>query len=203
MRGAVRRVVAGVQVRQRALEARVERRWPRLYDSRHAVEGVGRLVWPLVGPIVAAVLFALVVAPIIALLAGLIALLHLAGLTLPRLPDVDLPGLPDVHLPGWLRSVLDAVGDVVSSIAGALADASEVLKWPIIVALVIAGLFRSRAAMRRRAEAEAIGEAELRRRLLARLSAVEAKARAADGETVGAVARPGLLDRLAAEADDG
>lgn len=189
----MRRVVVDVQERQRALEARVERRWPRLYDSRHAVQGVGRLVWPIVGPVIAAVLFALVVAPIIAVIAGIIALLHLAGVTLPHVDLPDLPGLPDVRLPAWLRSILDTVGDVLSWIATAAGDVAAILKWPALAVLVLGGVLQSRTAMRRRADAEAVGERELRRRLAVRLAAVEAKARAAGEDTVGAVARPGPM----------
>jgi hypothetical protein len=66
--------------RRRRLELWLEHRYPKLYDARHADTGVGRALWPLVGPLLAA----LIVLPIVALLAALVALLGLHA------PSIDL-----------------------------------------------------------------------------------------------------------------
>jgi len=86
-----------VRVRQRRLEAKLERRFPGLYDARHAAQGLSRAVWPLLGPL----LTALVVVPILALLAWLVAQLGLEAPSID-LPSVDLPEVPfpDVTAPG-------------------------------------------------------------------------------------------------------
>ena len=51
----------------------MERRFSGLYEARHAASGLGRALWPLVGPL----LSALLVLPVVALLVGLDALLDL------------------------------------------------------------------------------------------------------------------------------
>ncbi|WP_210491363.1 hypothetical protein [Patulibacter sp. SYSU D01012] len=165
-----RRGVRAVPARVRAIRTRaerwVERRHPRLYDARHAASGLGRLLGPLVGP----VLFALVVVPVVALLAGLVALLGTLGITLPSvsLPDVDLPA---IHPPDWLR----AVGRVL----GAIFDVAVQVARPVAVgAAVLYGVLRTREAWRARRRAEAVGQTELRRRLLVALAASFALLRA-------------------------
>lgn len=171
------RVVRAAEDRVERLERAVERRWPRLYDLRHAANGVGRLVGPLIG----AVLALAILAPLLALLAALGALVDLLGVDVPavELPDVSLPS---VGVPGWLHDV----GAVFSAIGGWIAAVASALQWPAIVALVVGGLVRSRNAVRRRAAADRIGRDELLRRLASSLAAVEAAARARGTRTVGA-----------------
>lgn len=53
-----------VLARQRRVETWLERRYPKLYDARHAARGFGHALWPLLGPLLAA----LVLFPVIALL---------------------------------------------------------------------------------------------------------------------------------------
>jgi len=88
-----------MRARQRRLEGWLERRVPALYDMRHAATGIGRALWPLLGPLLAA----LILLPLIALLAWLVALLGLEAPSID-LPSVDLPDipLPDITAPAWL-----------------------------------------------------------------------------------------------------
>lgn len=98
-----------VRARQRRLEMWLERRYPKLYDARHAATGIGRALAPLLGPL----LTALIVLPVLALLAGLVALLGLQAPSID-LPSVNLPDIPfpDITAPGWLRAIGDAIGAV-------------------------------------------------------------------------------------------
>jgi hypothetical protein len=50
-RGRAVALYRSVRARQRRLELRLERRSPMLYDSRHAATGIGRALWPLIGPL--------------------------------------------------------------------------------------------------------------------------------------------------------
>ncbi len=151
--------------RRARLERWVERRHPALWDARHAVEGVGRLLGPLIG---AAVLLVLL-APLLALLAALAALLDVLDVDLPSvsLPSVPLPSidLPSVDAPGWLRDVARVLGDVLGVVG-------QVLRWAVLAGGAAYGIHRTRRARRRRLAAEAVGRDELLRRLLAALEAV-------------------------------
>ena len=100
-----------VVARQRRLEQRVERRYPRLYDARHGVSGISRLLWPLIGPLLAV----LILYPLVVLLVWLVGLLDLRAPVID-LPSINLPDIPfpSVTTPGWLRAVGDAVGAVWS-----------------------------------------------------------------------------------------
>jgi hypothetical protein len=162
--------------RRRRLELRLERRYPTLYDARHAATGIGRALWPLVGPLLAA----LIVVPTVALLAALVALLGIHAPSI-HLPSVHLPdiSLPHVTAPGWLRAVGHVIGAVLSVLA-------PVLKYGALAAAVVIGLRRTRRVRRERAEAERVGRRELLRRLAVVLAAAEARARARDAATVGA-----------------
>lgn len=164
-----------VRVRQRRLEAKLERRFPGLYDARHAAQGLSRAVWPLLGPL----LTALVVVPILALLAWLVAQLGLEAPSID-LPSVDLPEVPfpDVTAPGWLRAIGEALGT--------LGAAS---KYLVIAGAVVLGVRRTRSTRRQRAEAERLGRVELLRRLAVALGAVEAVARQRGGGTVTAAVK--------------
>jgi hypothetical protein len=166
--------VDGARARQRRLEAWVERRYPALYDGRHAAAGVGRLLWPMIGPI----LMALVILPVVAVLAGLVyALLALLGALGVEPPSVDLPTipLPDVTAPGWLRWLGRALSDALGPVARVL----------VVVGAVVYGIHRTRSARRTRREAEALGRTELVRRLTVALAATERRAREAGAPTVG------------------
>jgi hypothetical protein len=162
--------------RQRRLERWLEQRYPKLYDARHAVTGIGRALWPLVGPLLAA----LIIVPIVALLAALVALLGIHAPSID-LPAVDLPDIPFPHItaPGWLRAIGDAVVAVLSVVG-------PVLTYGGLAAAVVIGLRRTRQVRRKRAEAEQLGRRELLRRLAVVLAAAEAGARARDATTVGA-----------------
>jgi hypothetical protein len=158
--------VDGARARQRRLEAWVERRYPALYDGRHAAAGVGRLLWPLIGPI----LMALVVLPVVAVLAGLVyALLALLGALGVEPPHVDLPTIPwpDVTAPGWVRWLGEALSDVLEVLG-------PVARVVVVGGAVVYGIHRTWAARRTRREAEALGRAELMRRLGVGLSAIYA-----------------------------
>ncbi|WP_354702146.1 hypothetical protein DSM112329_02499 [Paraconexibacter sp. AEG42_29] len=152
------------------LERRLEARYPRLYDLRHAAEGVGRVVWPVLGPLLAA----LVLLPLLAFLAGLWALLGVAGLQFspPSIPWPSIPW-PSITAPGWLRSIGDALGAVLSVVLA-------VGKYVALTALLVAGIAQTVTARRRRAAAEAIGREELLRRLATGLTRV--RDRAAPGD---------------------
>lgn len=172
------RVVAAyraVRARQRRLEIWLERRYPTLYDARHAATGIGRAVWPLLGPLLAA----LILLPVVALLAGLVALL---GLTAPSidLPAVDLPEIPfpNITAPSWLRAIGDAVGAVLSVLG-------DVAKYLLLAGAVVLGVHRTREVRHKRTAAEQVGRSELLRRLAIGLSAVEARARSQAATTVG------------------
>jgi hypothetical protein len=152
--------------RRARLERWLERRHPALWDARHAVEGVGRLLGPLIG---AAVLLVLL-APLLALLAALAALLDVLDLDLPSIspPSLPLPSieLPSVDAPGWLRDVARVLGDVLGVLG-------QVLRWAALAGGAAYGIHLTRRARRRRRlEAEAVGREELLRRLLAALEAV-------------------------------
>ncbi len=168
-----------MQARRRRLESWVERRWPALYDARHAARGLARLLGPLVGPLIGALLFALVVAPVLALIAGL----HLLGLDLPdvHLPTIDLPA---IHPPAWLRAVGRVLGDALDVVAG-------VAKVLVIAGAVVYGISRTRRARRDRAAAEALGRTELLRRLAVALAVVRDDATAGGRELLD----PGRTDR--------
>ncbi len=155
----------------------MERRYPALYDGRHAAAGIGRLLWPLIGPLLAA----LVLLPVVAVLAGLVyALLALLGALGVEPPRVDVPTipLPDVSAPGWLRWLGDAVSDVLD----VLGPIARVL---VVGGAVVYGIHRTWSARRTRREAEALGRTELVRRLGVALAATEERARAAGATTVG------------------
>lgn len=174
-RGRLRAIAARARDTRARAERWAEQRHPRLYDARHAASGLGRLLGPLVGPF----LFALVVLPVVALLAGLVALLGTLGITLPSvsLPSVDLPAL---HPPDWLRAVGRALGAVLEVVA-------DVARPVAIGAAVLYGVLRTREAWRARRRAEAIGQAELRRRLVVTLAAVAAQRAAAEPPAADAV----------------
>ncbi|MDX8152659.1 hypothetical protein SK069_13720 [Patulibacter brassicae] len=144
--------------RRARLERWLERRHPALWDARHAVEGVGRLLGPLIG---AAVLLVLL-APLLALLAALAALLDVLDLDLP---SISLPSVPSVDAPGWLRDVARVLGDVLGVLG-------QVLRWAALAGGAAYGIHLTRRARRRRLEAEAVGREELLRRLLAALDAI-------------------------------
>ena len=133
--------------RWRQVELRLERRYPKLYDARHAAGGVGRALGPLLGPL----LFALLVLPVLALLANLLPAM---GLSTPSidLPSVDLPQLPapNITAPGWLQ----AVGDIIGAILSVLGLAA---KYLVAVVVVILGVHRSREAHRRRTATGRVG----------------------------------------------
>lgn len=156
--------------RRRRFERALERRWPKLYDARHAATGVGQALWPFVGPLLAA----LILLPIVALLAALVAVLDI------DLPPIDLPAipLPDVSAPGWLRAIGDAVGAVFAAVA-------SVAHYVVIACAVALGLHRTRAARRRRIAAEQVGRDELLRRLATALRAAEARALHVGATSVG------------------
>jgi hypothetical protein len=168
------RAYRALQARQRRLERRLERRYPRLYDARHAATGIGRAMWPLVGP----VLMALLVLPILAVLAALVAMLHLHAPSVD-LPAVDLPSipLPDVDAPAWLT----AVGHAIAAFFSVVGTAS---RYVVLALAAILGVRRTREVRRKRTAAERIGRPELLRRLAVTLSTVEARARAQNAATV-------------------
>lgn len=165
--------------RQRHLERWVERRYPKLYDARHAATGMGRALWPLLGPL----LMALVLLPIIAVIAALVAVLDIQApsIDLPSidLPAVDLPSLPlpDVSTPGWLR----AVGDALAAVFGVIGPAAKYVALACAAAL---GIHKTRQVRRKRTAAELIGRPELLRCLAVVLGAVEASALARGAATV-------------------
>jgi hypothetical protein len=165
-----------LRARRRRLERWLEQRYPKLYDARHAATGIGRALWPLVGPL----LVALIVVPIVAVLAALVALLGIHAPSID-LPSVDLPDIPFPHItaPGWLRAIGDAIG-------AALSVLGPVAKYAALAAAVVIGLRRTRQVRRKRAEAEQLGRRELLRRLAVVLAAAEAGARARGATTVGA-----------------
>jgi hypothetical protein len=164
-----------VRARQRRLELWLERRYPALYDARHAATGIGRALWPLVGPLLAA----LIVLPIVALLAALVAMLGIHAPSI-HLPSVDLPdiALPHITAPEWLRAVGHALG-AARSVLG------PVLQVLGLTAVVMIGLHRTRQVRRKRAAAERVGRTELVRRLAVALRAAEATARARGAATLG------------------
>ena len=129
------------------MELRLERRYPKLYDARHATAGIGRALGPVLWP----VLFVLLVLPVLALVARLVPPL---GLDTPSidLPSIDLPQfpLPDVTAPGWLQ----AIGEVIDAVLSVLAPAT---KYLVAVVVVILGVRRTRDARRRRTAAERVG----------------------------------------------
>jgi hypothetical protein len=164
-----------VRARQRRIELWLEQRYPKLYDARYAATGIGRALWPLLGPLLAA----LIVLPIVAVLAALVALLGLHAPSID-LPSVDLPSIPfpDITVPGWLRAVGSAIGAVLSVLG-------FVAKYAVLVLAVVLGIYRTRQVRRKRAAAERLGRPELLRRLAVALSAVEATARARGAATLG------------------
>jgi hypothetical protein len=168
-----------LRVRQRRLELRLERRYPRLYDSRYAATGIGRALWPLIGPL----LTMLVVLPIVAALAALVALLGLHAPSID-LPSVDLPAVPfpDITAPGWLRAIGHAIGEALSVLV-------DISKYAVIALGVILGVRRTRTIRRRRLAAEQLGRPELLRRLATALRAAEATARERGATTAGEVTR--------------
>lgn len=173
-----RRVLAvyrSVRARQRRIELWLERRYPKVYDARHAATGIGHALWPLVGPLLAA----LIVLPIVAVLAALVAVLDLHVPSID-LPSVDLPAIPfpDITAPGWLRAIGSALGAVFSALA-------FVAKYVAIAIAVVLGVYRTRQVRRRRTEAEQVGRPELLRRLTVALGGVEATARARGATTLG------------------
>jgi hypothetical protein len=168
-------VYRSVRARQRRIELWLERRYPKVYDARHAATGIGHALWPLVGPLLAA----LIVLPIVAVLAALVAVLDLHVPSID-LPSVDLPAIPfpDITAPGWLRAIGSAIGAVLS----ALAFGS---KYVAIAIAVVLGVYRTRQVRRKRAAAEQLGRTELLRRLAVALGGVEATARARGAATLG------------------
>ena len=165
--------VAAYRELERRLTSEFDRRYPKLYDARHAATGIGRALWPVLGPL----LTALILLPIVVLISGLVALLTalipVLGLELPSvgLPSIDLPEvpLPDVTPPGWLR----AIGSALGAGFGVLADISRYL-FPLLV--VGLGVYQTRQVRRKRVAAEQIGRQELQRRLAVALGAVQARA---------------------------
>ncbi len=146
-----------------------------MYDARHALSGVGRVVWPILGPLLAmAILF-----PVVVLVAWL---WNLAGLQTPRIdmPSIDLPeiALPNVGVPGWLRAIGDILG-AAFSLLGAVG------KYVVLAGAVFFGVRRTQAVRRQRRSAEEIGRAELERRMAVALTLVEARARAHAASTIG------------------
>jgi hypothetical protein len=144
------------------------------------VSGIGRVLWPLIGPLLAV----LVLYPLVVLLVWLGGLLGL------RAPSVDLPSInlpdipfPSVTAPGWLRAVGDAIGAVWSVLAPAAT-------YVAVVLAAVLGVRRTREVRRKRAAAERLGRPELLRRLTITLSAVQARARAQDATTLGAASIP-------------
>jgi hypothetical protein len=174
-RGRASAVYRSLRARQRRLELWLEHRYPKLYDARHAATGIGRALWPLLGPLLAA----LIVLPIVAVLAALVALLGLHAPSID-LPSVDLPAIPfpDITAPGWLRAIGSAIGAVLSVLG-------FVAKYAVLVLAVVLGIHRTRQVRRRRTAAEQLGRPELLRRLAVALSAVEATARARGATTLG------------------
>jgi hypothetical protein len=163
-----------MRVRQRRIDAFLERRYPRLYDSRHAASGFARALWPLLGPLVMAV----ILLPIIALFAGLVVVFDL------RLPSVSLPELPlpTVTVPAWLQAIGTAIGAVFSAL-GAVA------KYVFIVLAVGLGVHQTVVARHRRSEAERVGRDELMRRLAVALREVETVASDRRARRVGDLSR--------------
>lgn len=165
-----RRVVA----RQRELERRAERRFPRLYDARHALGGFGRVLWPLVAPLLAG----LIVLPFAALyLLGSLLDLQAPSIDLPSIDLPDVP-LPSVTAPGWLR----AIGDVIGACFSVL---TAIAPYAVAVLAVILGVHQTRDARRRRIAAEQLGRPELLRRLAVTLRALEGRADARRATTLG------------------
>ena len=164
-----------VRARQRRLELWLERRYPALYDARHAATGIGRALWPLVGPLLAA----LIVLPIVALLAALVATLGIHAPSI-HLPSVDLPDIAPPHItaPGWLRAVGHALG-------AALSVLGPILQVLGLAAVVLIGVQRTRQVRRTRAEAERVGRTELVRCLAVALRGAEAAARTRGAATLG------------------
>lgn len=117
--------------RRRRLEARLERAFPSLYDARHAAKGVGRVAWPLIGPLVLVVLAA--VADALGLRAPAVDLPSI------EFPSVDLPN-PDITAPPWLRTI----GEVIAVL----------LKYLAPAALAIYGIRQTIVARRKRKAAE-------------------------------------------------
>jgi hypothetical protein len=168
-------LVRAAQARQRRVEAWLERRYPMLYDARHAARGFGHVLWPLLGPLLAA----LVLLPVFALLVLLWTLLGLEApsIDLPDLPDLpDIP-FPEVTVPGWLQ----AIGDALGAAAEAFWDSARYIAIALAVGL---GVYQTRAVRRRRAAAEQIGRPELLRRLAVTLGAVAARATARGAVTL-------------------
>jgi hypothetical protein len=163
-----------MQERQRRIDAYFERRYPKLYDSRHAASGFARALWPLLGPLVMAV----VLLPLIALIAGLVVVFDL------RLPSVSLPEppLPTVTVPVWLQTIGTAIGAVLSAL-GAVA------KYVFIVLAVGLGVYETVVARRRRSEAERVGRDEMMRRLAVALREVETVASDRRARRVGDLSR--------------
>jgi len=168
-----RRVVA----RQRELERRAERRYPRLYDARHALGDFGRVLWPLVAPLLAG----LVLLPFVALyFLGTLLDLQAPSIDLPSINLPDVP-LPSVTAPGWLR----AIGRVIGACFSVL---SAVAPYVVAVLAVFLGVLQTRNARRRRIAAERLGRPELLRRLAVTLRALEGRAEARHAPTLGALA---------------
>jgi hypothetical protein len=168
-------VYRSARTRQRRLELWLEHRYPKLYDARHAATGIGRALWPLLGPL----LTALIVLPVVAVLAALVALLGLHAPSID-LPSIDLPAIPfpDITAPGWLRAIGAAIGAVLSVLG-------VVAKYVVIALAVVLGIQRTRKVRCQRTAAEQLGRPELLRRLAVALSAVEATARARGAATLG------------------
>lgn len=165
-----------IAARWRRLELELERRFPKLYDARHAARGLGRVLGPLLGPL----LMALLVLPVLALLGGLIAPLGL------KAPSIGLPSveLPRITPPGWLRAIGDAIGTALSVLA-------PVTMYMVPVVVLILGVRRTREARRERAAADQAGRAELLQRLTVVLCTVEAAALAEGATTVRDACRNG------------
>lgn len=174
-----------IGARRRRLEMRLERRFPGLYDARHAASGLGRALWPLVGPL----LSALLVLPVVALLVGLDALLDLEAPSID-LPSVDIPHVPspNVSAPDWLRAIGDAIGAAIS----AFGDAA---KYIVAVGALIIGVVRTREVRRKRMAAEQVGRRELLQRLAVALRSVEAATRTERASTI-REAYPGTEGRV-------
>jgi len=160
--------------RQHRLEERLERRFPKIYDARHAAQGIVRALGPLIFPLLAA----LVLVPLLALLAAIVAWLGIKAPSID-LPDVDLPSvpLPDLDAPGWLEAVGRAI-EAVLEVLGAVS------RYAVPAVFVLIGLKRTRDQRRRRAAAEATSRQELLQRLAVILAAVEADARARGATSV-------------------
>ena len=133
--------------RLRQVELRLERRYPKLYDARHAAAGIGRAQGPLLGA-------AAVCAPGAPRLgfadqspAG-----NGAEHTSIDLPSFDRPEFPAPNItpPGWLR----AIGGIIGAVLSVLAPAA---KYMVAVVVVLVGVGRTREAHRRRKATERVG----------------------------------------------